>query len=160
MLFQDKHFSQIISLEGNELSNDPFPTCKGIQQSEYDNYRKKLGLPGQEIQLVSDKEARDIYINNYWIPAGCNTLPDPFDFCFFQCVVNLGNHKAIGIMRTSMGMLAGGGLWFMPKMIYEPVIQSHLFLLQQQIHYITNDSLTPGLQNRTRKTATFGGVEL
>lgn len=37
------------------------------------------------------KQAKEIYLNKYWIPAGCDEAPFPMDICLFDSQVNPQN---------------------------------------------------------------------
>ncbi len=79
--------SLTLNLEGNDAytddPNDPGgPTKYGIAGKYH---------PGLDIKNLTLEQARDIYLKEYWIPAGCDEAPFPLDICLFDSQVNPQN---------------------------------------------------------------------
>ena len=77
----DKAFEIVVGLEGH-ISNDPRDpggfTVYGLSS------RYNIGITKD---LTLD-DAKAIYLNNYWLPAGCDTAPFPWDIVLFDSAVN------------------------------------------------------------------------
>ena len=74
-------FKIIIGLEGhltNDLNDPGGFTVYGLSS------RFNAGITAE---LTLD-DAKIIYLNRYWLPAGCDTAPFPFDICLFDGAVN------------------------------------------------------------------------
>jgi len=80
----DKAFEITIGLEGKP-SDDPFDfggfTIWGLSKKYH---------PWIDINTTIEK-AKEVYLNQYWIPAGCDTQPFPMDICLFDSQVNPQN---------------------------------------------------------------------
>lgn len=95
MLLEGETFEQVVNDHGGATKN-------GVIQSEYDTYRDKKGLPLQSVAMMSDPECQDIYVNEYWGPAGCKELPDRIDFLHFQWAVNHGVASAARCLKAAV----------------------------------------------------------
>jgi lysozyme family protein len=77
----DNAFKIVIGLEGAP-TNDP---------DDPGGYTR-WGLASRYNPTVNEHttldEAKSIYLNKYWIPAGCDTAPFPMDICLFDARVN------------------------------------------------------------------------
>lgn len=51
-------------------------TNKGIIQSEYDEYRKRNGLPKRSVEKITDDELKKIYYENYWLKLNLAKMPE------------------------------------------------------------------------------------
>lgn len=93
----DSAFDFVVSPEvEGEYSNDPDDpgreTKWGISKRAY---------PHLVIKNVSLADAKRIYLEDYWIKAGCDNLPSPLDICVFDCAVNQGVARAVHILADS-----------------------------------------------------------
>lgn len=71
--------------------NDPGGETKyGISKRSY---------PELDISKLTLKQAKEIYYQNYWLKAGCDGLPFPFNICVFNCAVNCGVKRAKGFIN-------------------------------------------------------------
>jgi hypothetical protein len=59
--------------------------------------------PNVNVPLLTKDQAIQIYLDEYWIPAGCDTLDYPLDMCLFIQYVNLP--KAKSYLSHSNGLL-------------------------------------------------------
>lgn len=82
------------------------PTCNGIIQREYDRYRRKKGLPLQSVALITDAETHDIYLNEYYLAAACNSLPRRTAIAVFDWQVNSG--RGVTTLQQCLGVTADG----------------------------------------------------
>ena len=75
-----------------EDPRDPGGVTKyGISQRAY---------PHLDIRKLTVEQAREIYLRDYWIRAGCDALPWPRDLLVFDTAVNLGIRRAREFLRT------------------------------------------------------------
>ena len=82
MLSFNKAFIVVVGLEGKETNdpNDPGGLTRfGISQ-KYN--------PDVDVANLTLEQAKEIYLNRYWIPAGCDEAPYPMDICLFDARVN------------------------------------------------------------------------
>lgn len=84
-------------------------TNSGYTQAAYDASRDKRNLPRQSVSLMTQLELEQFYGEDYWIPAGCELLPDGLDFCHFQWVVNHGVTGGLRTLKTAIHYRAQKG---------------------------------------------------
>ena len=81
--------------EGREYENDPDDsggaTKFGIDQRSH---------PSVDIKNLTEEEATSIYWNE-WIRNGCDHLPTPLDWIYFDACVNCGVGRATKFMNVS-----------------------------------------------------------
>jgi lysozyme family protein len=89
----DRAFELTVGLEGG-YSNDPRDpggeTNYGISKRYH---------PGEDIKNMTVERAKEIYLNEYWIAAGCDGHAYPMDVCLFDSAVNPqkgGNKELLG----------------------------------------------------------------
>jgi lysozyme family protein len=63
----------------------------------------KRSYPELDIKGLTPEQAAGIYQNDYWYPAGCNSLDYPLCACVFDTAVNLGVTKAKSFLTTTPG---------------------------------------------------------
>ena len=94
-------------LIGNERGyvNDPaYPggeTKFGISKRSY---------PGEDIAGMTLERAQQIYLREYWGPAGCDAVPDALKFDLFDMAVNQGVKPAIKALQHAAGQIEDGVL--------------------------------------------------
>lgn len=102
--------SRVLKHEGGNV-DDPLDrggrTSRGCTQATYDAYRRRHGKPYCDVWLMTDAECRDIYLAQYWIPAGCGALPVGLDYCVFDTAVNSGPRRAGKFLQRALGMEPG-----------------------------------------------------
>jgi len=90
----EKAISFVLEHEGG-YSNDPNDpggeTKFGISKRSY---------PELDISKLTLKQAKEIYYKNYWLKAGCNELPFPFNIIVFDTAVNMGRRRAIEFLNA------------------------------------------------------------
>lgn len=88
----EKALKFTLSWEGG-YSNDPDDpggeTFKGCTVRDQPWLKDKI-----HNKTLTDEEAGEVYLANYWIPAGCDSLPYPLDCVVFDCAVNMGTLRA------------------------------------------------------------------
>lgn len=97
--------------EGGFVDNPLDPggrTNKGIIQSVYDSYRRRKGLPLNDVLNISDAEVREIYASMYWKPAQCDVMVLPLAVVHFDTAVNFGVAGAIMFLQEALGVAADG----------------------------------------------------
>lgn len=101
----DECFQHVVGIEGGYV-NDPHDpggeTIWGIARRYHpDAWRN--GPPTLE-------QAKAIYRNDYWTPAGCDRLPQPYDLIVFDGSVNQGIRPTIRGMQTALRVDPDGHL--------------------------------------------------
>ena len=90
----EKALKFVLKWEGG-YSNDPRDpggeTKFGISKRSY---------PKLDISKLTIEQARKIYYENYWLKAGCDDLPFPFNIVVFDTAVNMGRRRAIELLNT------------------------------------------------------------
>ena len=85
----NKALKFVLKWEGG-YSNDPRDpggeTNFGISKRSY---------PNEDIKNMTLDRAKEIYYQNYWLKAGCDDLPYPFNIVVFDTAVNMGRSRAI-----------------------------------------------------------------
>jgi lysozyme family protein len=102
----DKSFNFVLKIEGgftDDAADSGGETNLGITHEEYDRYRLKHGLPTQSIRLISMQEARDIYLQSYWVEGKCTAMEWPVSLAHFDACVNTGNRQAAKLLQRAIG---------------------------------------------------------
>jgi lysozyme family protein len=61
----------------------------------------KRAYPNEDIKNLSRERALEIYANDYWLKAGCDELPFPYNAVVFDAAVNCGVTRAQAWLRKS-----------------------------------------------------------
>lgn len=95
-------FARLIGHEGG-YQNDPKDrggeTKFGISKRSY---------PGEDIAGLTLERAREIYLRDYWTPAGCDAVPHGIKFDLFDMAVNSGVKPAIKALQKACGTTPDG----------------------------------------------------
>lgn len=83
--FLTKALPFTLDREGGFTVDSGGATWKGISSRQYPHLKNRILA-----RDLTDGEVAGIYLKDYWIPAGCDTLPWPLDCVVFDCAVNLG----------------------------------------------------------------------
>lgn len=97
--------------EGGRVDHPADPggrTNKGIIQSVYNSYRRAKNLPVSDVFDISDREVKEIYLNNYWTPAQCQRMVLPLAVVHFDTAVNFGVGGAVQFLQEALGLPADG----------------------------------------------------
>ncbi len=81
----NRAFELVIGLEGG-YSDDPNDPGKATKYGIAKRYH-----PSEDIANLTLERAKEIYLNEYWIPAKCDSAPPPMDICLFDSQVNPQN---------------------------------------------------------------------
>lgn len=98
----DSAFRRLIGHEGG-YSNDPRDpggeTKFGISRRSY---------PGEDIAGMTLERAKEMYLRDFWGPAGCDAVPHGIKFDLFDMAVNSGVKPAIRTLQRACGELQDG----------------------------------------------------
>jgi lysozyme family protein len=83
-------------------------TNHGVTQREYSAWRGAKGLPAQSVELITDAETHQLYLEDYWTPAHCGNLPDAVAIVHFDWCVNHGVRGAIKTLQAAAGVTSDG----------------------------------------------------
>ncbi len=96
------------------FSNDPVdrggPTNMGITQATLDRYLEKKRAPSFPVENLKADDARVIYFDEYWVPAGCSRFIQPLDLITFDTSVNMGVRASVKLLQRSLGIKDDGVL--------------------------------------------------
>ena len=84
------------------------PTNKGILQREYDQYRRRKGLPAADVRDILNAEVADIYLHDYWLAGRCDRMPWPVSLAHFDACVNTGVTQAAKFLQRTVGTRSDG----------------------------------------------------
>jgi lysozyme family protein len=90
-------FEKLLGHEGGYVNHRSDPggeTKYGISKRSY---------PGEDIKAMTVERAREIYLRDYWGPAGCDGLPDALKLQVFDMAVNSGVRRAIETLQKATG---------------------------------------------------------
>lgn len=91
----DQAFEKLIGHEGGYADNPKDPggeTKYGISKRSY---------PNENIKGMTLERAKQIYMHDFWAPAGCDSLPDAIRFDVFDTAVNSGVRTAIRLLQRA-----------------------------------------------------------
>lgn len=100
----DAAFARLIGHEGGYVNDPRDPggeTKYGISKRSY---------PGEDIASVSLERAKQIYLRDYWGPAGCDAVPGPVKFDLFDMAVNSGVRASVRTLQRAVGEVEDGAL--------------------------------------------------
>jgi len=100
----DQAFEKLIGHEGGytEGKNDPGGETKyGISKRAY---------PKLDIKNLTLDTAKTIYYADFWLPSGCDVVPDAAAFHIFDMAVNSGVRTAIVTVQKVVGTTPDGVL--------------------------------------------------
>jgi lysozyme family protein len=100
----DIAFERLIGHEGGYVNDPRDPggeTKYGIS---------KRAHPAEDIAGMTLARAKQIYMHNYWGPAGCDALPAAVKFDVFDMAVNSGVKAAIKTLQQAVGETPDGVL--------------------------------------------------
>lgn len=92
----DQSFEKLLGHEGGYSDNPADPggeTKFGISRKAY---------PGEDIKGMTLERAKQIYLRDYWGPAGCDAVPEAVKFHLFDMAVNSGVKAAIQTMQRAV----------------------------------------------------------
>lgn len=84
----------VLEREGGYVADPADPggeTNLGISHKAY---------PDEDIKNLTRSRAVELYKRDYWIKAGCDTLPEPLALVVFDTAVNMGVGRAKQLLAT------------------------------------------------------------
>ena len=97
----------VLAAEGGYVDDPDDPggaTNMGIEQPEYNTYRRSLGQPTQDVRDITVTEASTIYKSNYWEPVHGDYLLAPVAYALFDSAVNCGIGMAVSFLQEVLGI--------------------------------------------------------
>jgi lysozyme family protein len=104
----------VIELEGRDYTNDPDdsggPTKFGITLAALEDWRRAWGrLRPEDVEKLTEAEARLIYRTKYFVSTGFDQIKDPMLQKFlFDYGINSGPSAAVKSLQTVLGVNADG----------------------------------------------------
>ena len=102
MMNFDQAFEKLIAHEGGFVDDrrDPGGATKyGISKRSY---------PNEDIHGMTLERAKLLYHRDYWLPSGCESVPDALKLQLFDMAVNSGVKAAIKAMQQAACVPADG----------------------------------------------------
>ena len=117
----------------------------------------KASHPNVDIASLTEQQAIDIYLNDYWVPGKISSLPIQLQYAHFSCGVNCGIGSAAKILQRSCrieddGIIGPGTLAACEKIsIYDYCIEwnNHYKAIVEKDE--TQAKFMVGWQNRINK---------
>lgn len=100
----DAAFKVVVGHEGG-YCNDP-----GDPGGETKFGISKRAYPGEDIPNLTLERAKELYLRDYWGPAGCDAVPDPIKLHLFDVAVNSGVGRAVRLLQRAVGEIEDGVL--------------------------------------------------
>ncbi len=100
----DEAFQRLIGHEGgyvNHPADAGGETKYGISRRSY---------PGEDIKNMTLARAKQIYLRDFWGPAGCDAVPEKLRFDLFDMAVNSGVKAAVRTLQRAVGETPDGML--------------------------------------------------
>lgn len=91
-------YSYVAVHEGGRVDHPSDPggrTNLGVTQRVYDAWRKRRGLRPQDVWKIGADEAKEIFREGYWTPAGCDQMWPGLNYAVFDYAVNSGVSRAV-----------------------------------------------------------------
>lgn len=70
----------------------------------------KRRYPDEDIRNLTAARAKELYLRDFWTPAGCPAVPDGCRFDLFDVAVNSGPAQAIRLLQRAVGAVEDGAL--------------------------------------------------
>ena len=93
----DEAFERLIDHEGDYVNHPSDPggeTNFGISKRSY---------PLEDIPNMTLARAKNLYLRDYWSPAGCDAVPSSVRFDLFDMAVNSGVKTAVRTLQKAVG---------------------------------------------------------
>src|SRR3990167_8090752 len=155
-------FERVLGHEAG-YSNDPNDpggeTKYGISKRSY---------PNLIIKDLTEENAKDIYLHNFWNPINADKLPSSIAFQVFDFAVNSGIETAIRYLQKSINV-ADDGYWgpisqaAIDKLSEPDISDTIMILLAERLDYMTRLSNWPhagkGWARRIAKNLRYGALD-
>lgn len=83
-------------------------TNRGITQHTYDAWRTTTGQAPRSVDAITDEEIQAIYLEDYWHPCNCDSLPPMLAIAVFDMAVNSGPWNAKLTLQRSVRVQQDG----------------------------------------------------
>lgn len=83
-------------------------TNHGVTQGAYDVFRDRTGQPRRAVIFITDAEVRQLYLEDFWQPACCDSMPSPVAITHFDWSVNHGVSGAKQTLQLCLGVAVDG----------------------------------------------------
>jgi lysozyme family protein len=104
---------RVLAHEGGYVDHPRDPggaTNRGVTQSTYDAYRRRIGRPRRPVRQITDTEVRDLYRRQYWARIRGDELPAGIDYVVFDAAVHSGPVQAVKWLQRALGMVRVDGI--------------------------------------------------
>jgi lysozyme family protein len=98
----EEAFEKLIGHEGGYVNNPK----DGGGETKYGI--SKRSYPDEDIKNLTLERARELYKRDYWVPAGCSSLPDVIRFDVFDMAVNSGVRRSIKTLQRAVFTVEDG----------------------------------------------------
>lgn len=102
-LFQ-KALKFVLKWEGgytNNPNDKGGATNKGITQYTYNSWLKTKKIQPRNVLYITNEEIEEIYYQNYWLKAKCNTMSPKFAILAFDTAVNMGLARVNQFLKSA-----------------------------------------------------------
>lgn len=107
--FEDLAYATTRVYEGGYVNHPSDPggaTDRGVTWRTYNAYRKRKGLPPQDVRKMTEAECKEIYRTQYWDAVKGDVLPAGVDLVVYDGAVNSGPKQAIKWLQRGLRSLA------------------------------------------------------
>jgi lysozyme family protein len=123
----DSALKFVLNAEGGYVDDPDDPggaTNLGIEQVEYDAWRRGLREPVRSVKLITESEAASIYKSRYWDTVHGDYTAKPIAFVLFDTAVNTGCGTAIEELQECLNIGRTGSFDKVTSMTYSGYINS------------------------------------
>lgn len=68
----------------------------------------KRAYPNEDIAGLTIERAKELYLRDYWGPAGCDAVPEALKLQLFDMAVNSGVRASLKTVQVAVGEIADG----------------------------------------------------
>ena len=168
MNFQRAFSLLVDDLEGDSGKPSVYGDTYGIAPETWGAWCKSQNAA---VEPITRDGAYTFYRESYWLPLGCEYLPDGLDFCVFEWAVNGDGPgkvgKAVMDLQSCLGVTTDGIMG--PETIYAArmchVVKTMTLYLARQVGWYKDDAKKNpdapliGWENRVRKTCRIVGID-
>jgi lysozyme family protein len=101
----DRAHKIVLKYEGGNDDDPQDPggrTSRGVIQTRYDQYRKRIGATPKDVWTATDAEIYDIYRIYYWDAMKMDLFPAGVDLCVYDAAVNSGPFQATKWLQRAL----------------------------------------------------------
>lgn len=85
----------------NKSSDRGGKTVTGVTEK---SYRRWKNDPSADVRKITVAEIELIYLQDYWVPAKCDLMPQPLDLLHFDACVNHGVSGGSKLLQQALGV--------------------------------------------------------